>query len=282
MTFLRTLAFAAGLALTATTALTSAASADQLADIKASGKLVCGVLGTLEPFSFQDPETRETVGYDVDLCRAVAADLGVTLEVKPIAVEARIPELMQGRVDIISAALGYTADRAKQIDYSNTSYVSMQKILVKTAGGATTLDDLAQKKISAPKGSTSEKYLRAVLPEATALTFQDPPAAFLALQQSKVSGMILSEISLIKFMNQAGDGFALIAQPVAKEYWGLGLRKDEPALKEAVNATLARLETSGEGKAIFDKWLGAGTPYKMERAFTLDVPASEPVLKPGA
>lgn len=273
---LKSLTLAAALMLGAATA-----QADQLSDIKAAGKLVCGVLGTLEPFSFQDPATRETVGYDVDLCRAVAADLGVTLEVKPIAVEARIPELMQGRVDIVSAALGYTLDRAKQIDYSNTSYVSMQKMLVKS-GAATTLDDLATKKISAPKGSTSEKYLRAVLPEATVLTFQDPPAAFLALQQSKVAGMILSEISLVKFMNQAGGGFTLIAQPVAEEYWGLGLRKDEPAFKAAVNATLARLETSGEGAAIFDKWLGSDTTYGMKRGFTLDVPASEPVLKPGA
>ena len=280
MPIFKSLALAAGLALTATTALTSAAVADQLADIKAAGKLVCGVLGTLEPFSFQDPATRATVGYDVDLCRAVATDLGVTLEVKPIAVEARIPELTQGRVDIVSAALGYTADRAKQIDYSNTSYVSLQKILVKADSGISQLDDLATKKISAPKGSTSEKYLRAVLPKANVLTFQDPPAAFLALQQSKVAGMILSEIALVKFMNQAG-GLTLIAQPVAEEYWGLGLSKDEPAFKAAVNATLTRLETSGEGKAIFDKWLGEATTYKMKRAFTLDVPASEPVLKPG-
>lgn len=282
MSFLKSLALAAGLALTATTALTSAASADQLADIKAAGKLVCGTMGTLEPFSFQDKATREVVGYDVDLCKFVADALGVDLELKLVAVEARIPELTQGRVDIISAALGYSAERAQQIDYSNTSFVSRQMLMVKDGSGIEKLEDLDGKKISAPKGSSSERFTRSVLPDANILTFQDPPAAFLALQQSKVSAMALSEVALIKFMNQAGSGFALVPQPLAKEFWGLGVRKDEPAFLAAVNDALAKAEASGAAQASFDKWLGADTAFKMTRDFTLDKPATDPVLNPGS
>src|SRR5579859_7471307 len=106
------------------------AAADQLADIKAHGKLICGTLGTSEPFSFQDPATRELVGYDVDMCRRIADSLGVALELKAISVEARIPELTLGRVDILAANLGYTRERAQQIDFSSTYFVSAQKILV--------------------------------------------------------------------------------------------------------------------------------------------------------
>ena len=70
----------------------SAAQADTLQDIKARGKFICGTMGTAEPFSFQDPKTRAVVGYEVDICKAVADSLGVPLELKLIAVEARIPE----------------------------------------------------------------------------------------------------------------------------------------------------------------------------------------------
>ena len=77
--------------------------ADQLADIKAKGSLVCGVLGTSKPFSFPNPQTREIQGYDVDFCSAVAKSLGVKLEIKPISVAARIPELTQKRIDVIAA-----------------------------------------------------------------------------------------------------------------------------------------------------------------------------------
>lgn len=256
------------------------AKADQLANIKASGKLVCGTMGTFEPFSFPDPKTREIVGYEIDLCQGIADAIGVKLEIKPLAVEARIPELTQGRVDVISGALGYSDDRAKQIDFSTTSFVSRQMLLVKAASGLTKIDDVKDKKISAPKGSTSEKYIRTLYPDANILTFQDPPAAFLALQQSKVSALILSELASIKFMQQAGSGYEFIKQPVAIEFWGIGLRKNEPALLEAVNSALKGLETSGKAKAIFDKWLGSETPYKMERTFTLDKPVSNPVLNP--
>ncbi|WP_237681599.1 ABC transporter substrate-binding protein [Agrobacterium vitis] len=256
----------------------SAAKADQLADIKAKGTLVCGTMGTFEPFSFPDPKTRETVGYEVDLCQKIADALGVKLELKLLAVEARIPELTQGRVDILSAALGYSDDRAKQIDFSTASFVSNQMFLTKSASGISSIADLKKDKISAPKGSSSEKYVRALLPDATLLTFQDPPSAFLALQQSKVKAMILSELALIKFQQHAGDGYSFIKQPAAIEYWGLGVRKGEPAFLSAVNAALKTLETSGDGQKIFDKWLGKDTAYKIERTFTLDKPAGNPVL----
>jgi len=51
-----------------------------LADVKAKGVLVCGVVGALEPFAYQDTASREVVGYDVDYCKAVAKQLGVNVE----------------------------------------------------------------------------------------------------------------------------------------------------------------------------------------------------------
>jgi polar amino acid transport system substrate-binding protein len=256
------------------------ARADELSDIQRRGSLICGTMGTLEPFSFQDPKTRETIGYEIDLCQAVAKALGVNLELKLLAVEARIPELTQGRVDLLSAALGYSDERAKQIDYSQASFVSNQMLLVKSDSGITTIAELKNKKISAPKGSSSEKYIRTLLPDANVLTFQDPPAAFLALQQSKVSAMILSEISLKKFEQQAGGGFTFITPPVAVEFWGLGVRKGEPAFLKVVNDTLSTLETSGEGARMFDKWFGQESVYRLTRTFHLDQKVGNPVLAP--
>lgn len=77
--------------------VTATAQADQLADIKARGTLVCGVLANFEPFGFQDPASREIVGYDVDYCKGVAKALGVKPVLQVVSMEARIPELLQGR-----------------------------------------------------------------------------------------------------------------------------------------------------------------------------------------
>ncbi|MFC4171343.1 ABC transporter substrate-binding protein [Microvirga sp. GCM10011540] len=268
------------IALAATALSVGTATADQLADIKSRGTLICGTLGTAEPFSFASPSTREIVGYDIDLCKAIADDIGVKLQMKPMSVEARIPELVQGRVDVLAGNLGYTPERAQQIDYTTAYFVSLQKLLVEANSNFSNIDDLAKSRISAPKGSSSERYVREALPQATLLTFQDPPSAFMALAQSKVDAMILSEINAEKFVAQTGQKFKFIDQPVAEEFWGLGIRKNEPALLEQVNATLKRLEESGEGQKIFDKWLGETTAYKMKKPFKFDEPVSDPVLRP--
>ena len=248
------------------------AHADQLADIKARGKLICGTLGTAEPFSFQDPKTREIVGYDVDICRKVANSFGVTLELKPMATEARIPELVQGRVDILAANLGYTKERAQQIDYSSSYFVSLQKIIVTKESKITSFEQLGGKKVTALKGTTSEQGVRRLIPTAETVTFQDTSAAFLALVQGKVDGFCASELILVKLKKQAekSEPLEIIAKPLFVEPWGLGLRKGEPAFKEAVNKALSAVDASGEADTIFNNWFGPSTVYDMKRDFKIE------------
>lgn len=256
----------------ATLLAAGAANADQLADIKARGKLICGTLGTAEPFSFQHPQTREIVGYDVDICQKVAESLGVTLELKPIAVEARIPELIQGRVDILAANLGYTPERAKQIDFSYSYFVSQQKLMVTKESGITALDQLAGKKVTALKGSSSEQGVRRLIPTAETVTFQDTSSAYLALVQDKVDAFCASELILVKLrqQSQAKTPMLVIEKSLFVEPWGLGLRKNEAALKDHVNAVLAKLASSGDIDKVFGKWLGEGTAFNIKRDFPVE------------
>lgn len=249
-----------------------AARADLLADVKARGKLVCGTLGMAEPFSFQDPKTREIVGYDVDMCRKVADGLGVALELKPMATEARIPELVQARVDILAANLGYTKERAQQIDYSYSYFVSLQKIIVTKESKITDFDQLGGKKVTALKGTTSEQGVRRLIPTAETVTYQDTSSAFLALVQGKVEGFCASELILVKLQKQAEktEPLSIIAKPLFVEPWGLGVRKGEPAFKEAVNKVLSTVDTSGEADTIFTRWFGPGTAYDLKRDFKIE------------
>ncbi|MFT3952888.1 MAG: ABC transporter substrate-binding protein [Piscinibacter sp.] len=262
------------LALAATLVAGSASlvHADQLADIRARGKLVCGTLGTAEPFSFQHPQTRQIVGYDVDICQKIAESLGVTLELKPIAVEARIPELVQGRVDILAANLGYTPERAQQIDFSFSYFVSQQKIMVTRESGITTLEQLAGRKVTALKGSSSEQGVRRLIPTAETVTFQDTSAAFLALVQDKVDAFCASELILVKLRQQAErtNPMVVIERSLFVEPWGLGLRRGETAFRDHVNGVLTQLQASGEIDRTFNKWLGEGTVFNIRRDFRVE------------
>ncbi len=254
--------------------LAPAVHADTLQDIKARGKFICGTLGTAEPFSFQDPKTRAIVGYEVDMCQAVADSLGVPLELKLIAVEARIPELIAGRVDVVAANLGWSPERAQQIDYSHQHFVSLQKVLARDSDkDLKTPADLAGKRISAVRGSSSEQGARKFIPNVEPVTFKDPSGAFLALQQGKVAGFVGSELMLVKLKQQAASSAvpAKILEPALfVEPWGMGVRRGDTAMLGQVNQVLDGLEASGKAAQIFDKWFGTGTPFNMKRDFRIE------------
>jgi polar amino acid transport system substrate-binding protein len=256
-------------------ACANVAQADALDNIKEHGTLVCGTLGTSEPFSFQDPKTRQVVGYEVDLCKAIADSIGVKLEVKMISVAARIPELAAGRVDVVAANLGWSVDRAKQIDYSYADYVSPQKILIRQADADKLKKnaDLAGKRVSAVSGSSSEAGAKRLIPDVTTVTFKDPPTAFIALQQKKVDGFVGSELMLLKFEQGAQKTpvkLTMIEDPLFTEPWGLGVKKGEKALLGKINETMAGLEQSGKAQQIFDRWFGPQTQFHTKRVFKME------------
>lgn len=238
--------------------------ADRLADIKARGSLICATLNSSEPLGYQDPVSRKTVGFDIDTCAAIAKHLGVSLDLRSVSVEARIAELSLGRVDLIAAALGYTKERAQQIAFSDAHYQVPIKIIVKVDSKLNKLADFKGLKISANKGSTPELYARRRT-EAEVITFQDPPAAFLALQQGKVDGLALAAPSAVRFVNETGGKFRFADEALAYEATALGVKKDEPALLAAVNKALADMEASGELEAMWVKWYGPTTKFNLPR-----------------
>jgi polar amino acid transport system substrate-binding protein len=249
------------------------AFADQLADIKSRGTLVCGVLGAFEPFGYTDPASRSLVGYDIDFCNAIAKHLGVKAEVKPVAIEVRIPELQQGRMDILAAGLGYSAARAQQVDFSDGYYISAHKLSVRADKGFAKRDDLAGKRISFTKGGITEGFVKASVPTAVTVGFEDTPTAFTALAQGKVDAFSVSELVARRLISKLGPNaaqFKVIEPAVGEETWGLGVKKGEPALLKSINDALHAMEASGEARQIFDKWMGPKTMYDMKRSFKIE------------
>ncbi|HEK1685578.1 TPA: ABC transporter substrate-binding protein [Pseudomonas putida] len=238
--------------------------ADALDDIKARGTLRCATLADSVPMGYQDPVTRQLVGLDVDVCKAIAQELGVKVEFQTVAISARIPSLVSGRADVVAAALGYTRDRAEQINFSSAYYQVPIKVLVKGDSGVTRFADLADKRISVVKGSTPEIYARQQLPNAKVVSFEDAPTAFLALQQGKVQGMGMTTPAAIRF-HVRDQNMRFLEETLHYEPNCIGIKKGEVALTAAVDKALADMESRGELQAIWDHWYGNDTEYKLVR-----------------
>lgn len=263
---LKRVALAASVAAVAIGSTTLGARADQLGDIMANKVLRCGTFADVPPFAAPDPKTREMVGFDVDMCNAIAQHLGVTAEIRPLSVEARVPEVKLGGVDITVANLAYTLSRAEQIQFSDPYYLAKEMLAVRADDPGTTKADFKGKRLASTKGSTSEMSIK--MNESEPLTFQDTGSAFMAVQQGKARGMVANTMTITKLVNeskQKGVELKMIEEPMVYQPIGVGMKKDEPALLAKINETLAAMDEAGQINELWNKWLGPDTEYKMTR-----------------
>lgn len=252
------------------------AQADTLENVKSNGKLVCGVLNGFEPYGFQDKKTRQSSGYEVDMCHALADHLGVDFEPKVVTTQGRIPELLQGRIDVMAGLISYTVARDEQVDYSGIYMTGTNRFMVSIESGIETPDDLKTKKLGVSKGSALETFLRSEYPDATVIGFDDKPTSYLALKTGKVDAILTQTDSLMALKNQdkeGGKNMVVLDPIIYATRISFIVPPNEEAMLNEINAFLASAEADGTAEKIWDKWFGPETLYDMKRDFKLGEPA---------
>ncbi|MGE5844589.1 MAG: ABC transporter substrate-binding protein [Syntrophaceae bacterium] len=232
---------------------------DTLDDVRKKGVLVVGVKDSTPPFGYRDNGSGEIIGYDVDIAKAVANKLGVRLEIKPVTSLDRIPQLLDGNIDMIAATMSINPDRAKLIDFSSSYFRTTQRFLAKK-GTIRSLKNLVGKKIATAKGSTAERNLKAAIPGAKIVLYDDYDQAAVALYRGKVAALATDEVILAGLLAKA-PGKARYEIPdigISDEFYGLGVRKANRDFLGQVNSALKDLGANGEGRRIFVKWFPPG------------------------
>jgi polar amino acid transport system substrate-binding protein len=239
----------------------STAQAGKLEDIKAKGKLVAGIKDSQQPFGFVDEKTKDIVGFEIDIVKYIADQLGVKLELKPVTSATRIPLLTQGEVDIVAATMTHQKQRESQVDFSITYFMTGQRLLVKKGSSITSAKDLAGKKVGSAKGSTSEQNMKKAEPSATVVSFETYPEAFLALKQGKVEAVTTDEAILvgIKYSDDHPEDWDIVGDYISSEPYGLGLVQNDSKFRNYVNQTLMHMWETGEYQKVYEKWFGKDT-----------------------
>ncbi len=252
--------------------LGSVAYADELADIKAKGVLVAGVKDAVVPFGYVDEQSKQIVGFDVDICGEIANKMGVKLELKPVTSATRIPQLSEGMVDIAACTMTHKVSREDVIDFSITYFMDGQKLLVKKGGKIKSYKDLAGKKVGTAKGSTSEINMRNIQPKCTVLSFEGYPEAFLALKQGKVAAVTTDSVILIglKGSDENPEKWEIVGDFFSREPYGIGVRENESNLRDFVNKSLMEMWNDGTYKKIYEKWLGPQSKFYMPLTWEME------------
>lgn len=246
---------------------------DRIEAIKERGVLVCGVKDAVVPFGYVDEKTNQIIGFDVDICKYLADELGVKLETKAVTSATRIPMVAQGSIDVAAATMTHKLSRDDVIDFSITYFMDGQKILVAKDGGINSVADLAGKKVGTAKGSTSEKNIKAAQPECTVLSFEGYPQAFLALKQGKVSAVTTDSTILLGLKNsdENPDNWVIAGDYISAEPYGLGLPENESNFRDFVNGALMKMWRSGDYQKIYNKWFGKDTNYYLPLTWQMEL-----------
>ena len=247
------LLFAAAAAIVLSSGTTKAATPDE---IKAKGKLQVGVLTDYPPFGGTDAQ-QQPAGYDADVAKLLAKALGVTLELVPVTGPNRIPYLLTNKIDVLIATFGITAERSKQVLFSNPYSALTIYLLAPKSITVKTPDDLKNLTVSVARASTQDTALTAIAPPGSPLKRYDDDATAL---QALISGQVQAMGSSNTILAQLNKDYPqLNIEPkltLREQANGMAFRKSDTALQEYANKFIEDVEKSGELSAINQRWFG--------------------------
>ncbi|MBP5624443.1 MAG: transporter substrate-binding domain-containing protein [Lachnospiraceae bacterium] len=130
------------------------------------GVLRVGVKNAVIGFGFQDTLTGEYSGLEISIAEKIAKSLGVDIEFTAVTAATRTELLDAGDIDCVLATFTITEERKNSWDFSTPYYTDYVSVLVETATGIKTLEDLKDKTVGVSSGSTSAKALTKAMIEA--------------------------------------------------------------------------------------------------------------------
>ena len=249
------------LALAATLcAVTGTASAQSVAEIKKKGELTVGMLVDFPPYGTTNASNQPD-GYDADVARLLAKDLGVKLNLLPVTGPNRIPFLLTNKVDVLVASLAITPERAKQVQFSKPYAAASivlygdKKATIKTAA------DLKGKRVGVARASTQDVALTAAAPEGTEIRrFDDDASAMQALMSGQVDAIGCSTTVAAQIEKRAPANTYENKFLLRQQVMGIVMRPGQAELLKTIDSFVDHNTANGELNKLYRKWLETDLP----------------------
>lgn len=229
-------------------------------DLVSPGVLTVCTDAPYPPMEFE--QDGEFTGFDIELMRALAAELGLEgIEVINSGFDPITSGTALGsdQCDIAAASITITAEREENIDFTDPYFTADQSLLVKKDSGISTLQDLAGRRLGVQSGTTGEMYAQENAPDDTEIvSFDNPGDLFVALEAGDIQG-ILQDIVVNQGRALEDDTVEVVETYPTDEQYGFAVKEEgKEALLEAVNQALATLQDNGTYDQLYEEWFGSG------------------------
>lgn len=247
----------------ATTVGTTAAEATTEAPVE-KGHLKVGVKNNVIGFGYQDPLTNEYAGMEIDLANKIAEALGYDgVEFTAVTAATRTELLDSGTIDCVLATFTITDERKESWDFSTPYYTDAVTVLVETASGIATLEDLVDKTVGVSTSSTSAKALASAMADAGLIDTFDTSADF--VPSAFDGGVSFTEFTDYPSISSALTAGTIDAFCVDKSILASYMNADRAYIEENFSpqdygvATKKGSALSAEIETLIQGWLSDGT-----------------------
>lgn len=231
---------------------------DTLDKIKQRGKLIVGVKYDSKPFGFLD-KNNQVQGFDIDVAKNLAGSIlgdPNAVEFKQVTASNRIFMLTSDAVDIVIATMTINPKRLEVVDFSQPYYVAGQAIMIPRNSSIKGVKDLNNKKVIIVLGSTSEKNIRMLAPEAVIQGFRTYNDAFSALKAGRGEALTTDDSILYGFL-ESDPNYKILPERYTREPYGIAIKKgaETETLRILIDEALYEMQRNGTLKQIKNKWV---------------------------
>ncbi|MBU1003597.1 MAG: transporter substrate-binding domain-containing protein [Proteobacteria bacterium] len=201
---------------------------------------------TFVPWAMKD-KTGQFIGFEIDVARRFAEDLGVEIELVPTAWKGIIPSLLAGKFDILIGGMSIRADRAQQVYFSLPYYYSGQSLVAnkKLAEGFKSLEDFNKPEvtIAVRTGTTAQKAAERFLPKAQLKLFDKEPQAVQDLLMGRAHAFIsMAPLPAQEAVKNPDKLFMPLTDNLTNEPNGIAIRKGDPDFLNYINSWILAVQ----------------------------------------
>jgi polar amino acid transport system substrate-binding protein len=217
-------------------------------------KYTCATDATWKPFEYIDDQTKEIVGFDIDIMKAIAEKRELKIEFVNVAWDSLLAGMAQGTYDCAISSITITEDRKKDMLFSMPYFSAGQIVVVRKDNTDITGKDTLKGQVGVQLGTTGDIEVQKIK-AATTKPYDDIGLAFQDLMNGQVEAVVCDNPVATLYVGQNSDKLKLAGAPFTDESYGIAVAKGKDELLTQINYGITWVKSIGVIDTARNKWL---------------------------
>jgi polar amino acid transport system substrate-binding protein len=216
--------------------------------------LVIGTEPEFRPFEYKN-EKGEYLGFDMDMARMLAEDLGVTLEIREMLFDSLIPSLRTGKIDLAISGMTAYPERKKYVSFTDSYFETGLCLLVHVDSGIEKPADADGKGLAVKLGTTGHKEAPKLFPAAKLTVLQAESECVMEVVLGRADAFLYDQLSVLGASKKHPEATRALLEPLTHEPYAMAVRKGDERFLARLNEFLAKIRADGRFDALREKYL---------------------------